>query len=91
MTELQIIARADARRRQRRARRAASNARTQRYRARIAAGAIIAPVTINHPIIDMLIDFGWLAIEVSEDRTEIGAAIGRFLADASTSKREEIR
>jgi hypothetical protein len=57
------------------------NARTKRYRARLASGCRIAPVPYSDDVVDALIDLGWLAMSDSEDRAKVGDAISRMLAD----------
>lgn len=81
-------ARPAARRRRRTAKeRRQANARTQRLRAHQRAGEIVVDVVINNDSIAMLLDLQWLDESVSEDRREIGSAIGRLLADAAAHHR----
>ena len=64
-------------------RRERASERMRRYRARLRAGTVVAQVPVTFSVVDMLIDRGWLAIEQSEDRDNIGAAIAALLEDAA--------
>ena len=41
----------------------------------------MAPVDVDHAIVETLIGLAWLPRNRSEDRAEIGRAIGRMLAE----------
>jgi hypothetical protein len=56
---------------------------TRRYRARLAANTVVAPVEVGLEIIAMLIDLEWLPMSESESRRAIGLAIAALLRDAA--------
>jgi hypothetical protein len=55
----------------------------QRYRARLKRCAIIAPVEVDGPIIDLLVRTNWLLDRDATDKLAIADAIKRVLADAT--------
>jgi len=55
--------------------------RQRRLRARQSREEWVAPVPVTPAVIDVLLDLGWLAEHESEDRGDIGQAIGAMLAD----------
>jgi hypothetical protein len=66
--------------------RAAATARTKRYRERSHKGIAIAPVPVSCAILDLLLGTHWLEVGESENRQQIGAAIGRMLADTAKNR-----
>jgi hypothetical protein len=58
-------------------------ARQARWLAHQEACEVVAPVVVSDPETEMLIDLGWLERAKSEDRREVGAAIGRMLAEVA--------
>jgi hypothetical protein len=55
-----------------------------RYRSRLRANEIVAPVVVTHLTIELLISTGWLDIEQSENRNAVGAAISAMVRDAAS-------
>ena len=74
------ISRAELRRLQRREQR---NAWQKTYRERARDGVAVAPTPYTVDVISFLIRTKWLDPKHEHDRREIGAAIGRMLADAA--------
>jgi hypothetical protein len=64
-------------------RRKIATERTRRYRERLRCEVIVVPVPVTNEIVGFLIDMHWLTEAVSENRTEIGRAIGAVLADSA--------
>jgi hypothetical protein len=64
-------------------RRQRATAAQSRYRARLKANEVIAPVVVTLEIIELLLTLGWLSMDVSEDHRQIGAAITALLRDAA--------
>ncbi len=64
------------------ARREAAAARKARFRARQRAGGAVlrVPIQAFNDLVEVLLDTGWLAEGESEDRAEVGRALG-LLAD----------
>ena len=67
--------------------RKAANERTRRYRKRQDEGIGIAPTPYNDEITAMLIDYGWLAVEKSEDRQAIADAIFAMLSETASARK----
>ncbi len=63
-------------------------ARQARWRAHQRADQVVAPTPTSYAVITLLIDLGWLDEAKSEDRTEVGKAIGRMLED--TARRHKV-
>jgi hypothetical protein len=55
----------------------------RRYRKNQADGVGIAPTPYDDVVLGYLIKLGWLSEGLSYDRREVGAAIGRLLADSA--------
>jgi hypothetical protein len=62
--------------------RRARRVRNQAYRQRLRGGSVVAPVTVDGAILDLLVRFNWLAEGDATDRVKIGEAIARLLRDA---------
>jgi hypothetical protein len=61
--------------------------RKARYRVRLDRKMIVVPVEVTHDVIAMLLDLNWLELAKSENRSEIGSAITRLLADSAKADR----
>lgn len=61
--------------------------RMRRLRARKRRGVVVVPVEADLPVIETLIDLGWLKADYSEDRSAVGSAIGRMVQDLAKAGR----
>ncbi len=59
--------------------------RQRRLRARQRRGEVVAPLLVSGPVIETLMDLGWLLETESEDRDQIGEAASRMLAELAAS------
>jgi hypothetical protein len=64
---------------------ASSGRRTRqaRYRGRLRAGRILAPVEVDAAVVDFLVRLHWLREGDAASRAQIGAAVGAMLREAS--------
>ena len=62
--------------------------RKARYLQRLRSGRAVALVEYDiDEMVSLLLDLGWLDLDKSEDRFEVGAALGRMIADAARAHR----
>lgn len=61
--------------------------RQRRLRARQRVGVVMPYVAVTDTVVELLIDLGWLELAVSEDREQIGLAIGKMLAASASQHR----
>jgi hypothetical protein len=60
-------------------------ARHARYRQRLKASVIVAPVEIGEDVVGMLVRLKWITERDAADRGKVGDAVARMLRDAAGS------
>lgn len=65
--------------------------RQRDYRRRLRRGEVVVSVQVAHPILNLLVDLGWLPAELSEDRRAVADAVRRVLAEAARHGLDDMR
>lgn len=56
--------------------------RQRDYRRRLRKGEVVVNVPVAYPVLNLLVDLGWIEAAATEDRQAVADAIRRVLAEA---------